>query len=322
MFPFSWLQDAQENIRPYILQTPLTYDEELDLYLKWENLQLTGSFKARGALNKAITLQDWERKKGLVAASAGNHGQGLALAGRKFSAPVTIFTPEDAARNKMAAMQDLGAKIITVKGGYAEAESTGLAYAQKQQATWISPYNDPQVIAGQGTIALEVLSQAPPLSTAEWLVPVGGGGLISGIAIALKENPSLIKESIFHTIVGVQSESSAYMHALYYENSQENVKEYPSLADGLEGAVEKQSITIPITRKLVDKIILVSEEEIAGAIRYAWNKYQQIIEGSAAVTLAAIISGKIIHRPVIAIISGGNIDKPLHQELISDKTLR
>ncbi len=321
MFPFSWLQNAKENIQPYILQTPLTYDEELDLYLKWENLQLTGSFKARGALNKTITLQDWERQKGLVAASAGNHGQGLALAGKKFYAPVTIFTPQNAARNKLAAMQDLGAKIITVKGGYVEAESTAFAYAQEKQATWVSPYNDAQVIAGQGTVALEVLAQAPHLSTAEWLVPVGGGGLISGIAIAVKENPSLIKGNYSYTIVGIQSEASAFMHALFYKNSQENVKEYTSLADGLEGAVEKQSITISITRKLVDKIILVNEEEIAKAIRYAWKKYQQIIEGSAAVTLAAIISGKIIHRPAIAIISGGNIDKPLHQELISDNNL-
>lgn len=320
MFPFSWIQEAAINIQPYILQTPLTYDEELDLYLKWENLQITGSFKARGALNKTITLQDWERQRGLVTASAGNHGQGLALAGKEFDTPVTIFTSQNAARNKVEAMQALNATTFTVQGGYAVVESAGLAYAQEHQATWVSPYNDAQVIAGQGTVALEVLQQAPHLSDAAWLVPVGGGGLISGLALAVKENPG-INHHEKQKIVGIQSEASAYMHAIFYNNSQENVVEYPSLADGLEGAVEKQSLTIPITRRLVDEIILVSEDDIVNAIRYAWKKYLQIIEGSGAVTLAAILSGKIIHRPAIAIISGGNIDKPLHEELIRDQTL-
>ncbi|HSQ26510.1 MAG TPA: threonine/serine dehydratase [Anaerolineales bacterium] len=318
MFPPSWFQSAAKNIYPYILQTPLTYDADLDLYLKWENQQITGSFKARGAFNKVLNLHEWERQRGLVTASAGNHGQGLALAGKTLNSPVTIFTSEHAARNKLDAMQALGATLITVKGGYAEAEIAGLSYAEENEATWVSPYNDGLVIAGQGTIGLEILQQAPEMSDSTWLVPVGGGGLISGVALAVKDNPDLRKKTA-PFIIGVQSEASAFMHALFYQNTQKGVVEYPSLADGLEGAVENRSVTIHLVRRFVDEIILVDEEEIAKAIKFAWQKYHQKIEGSAAVTLAAVISGKITQRPVLAIITGGNIDLHLHQELISDK---
>ncbi len=319
MFPFSWLESAANQIQPYIHLTPLSYDDELGIYLKWENQQVTGSFKARGAFNKTISLVEWERQRGLVTASAGNHGQGLALAGKTFQTPVTIFTSENAAKNKIEAMRALGATLFTVPGGYTQAEQAGLAYAERQHATWVSPYNDAQVIAGQGTLALEILKQAPHISSADWLVPVGGGGLISGVALAVKENPNLLKDNT-HRIIGVQSEASAFMHALFFRNTQNDVREFPSLADGLEGAVEDRSVTIHLTRRLVDEIILVSELEIAKAIRFAWEKYQQVIEGSAAVTLAAIISGKITHRPVIAIITGGNIDQSIHRELISDRS--
>jgi threonine dehydratase len=317
MFPFSWLQNAANNIQPYVHQTPLTYDDELDLYLKWENQQITGSFKARGAFNKTITLLDWEREKGLVTASAGNHGQGLALAGKTFHVPVTIFVSEHAAKNKLEAMQALNATLITVPGGYPEAEQAGLTYASEHQATWVSPYNDAQVIAGQGTVALEILQQLPHLTRADWLVSVGGGGLISGTALAVKQNPDF-RAGAAQRVVGIQSESSAFMHALFYKNTQKGVIERPSLADGLHGAVQAQSVTINLIRKLVDEIILVSEDEIAKAIQYAWKKYQQVIEGAAAVTLAAFLSGKITRRPAIAIITGKNIDQSLHQELIHD----
>lgn len=321
MIPNSWLENASEQINPYICRTPLLYDGELDLYLKLENQQVTGSFKARGAFNKVLTLQEWERQAGLVSASAGNHGQGLALAAKTLNIPLTIFCSDNAAPIKVNAMQALGANLVTVPGGYAQAEKAGLTYAQQNQITWVSPYNDAQVIAGQGTVALEVLEQAAHLTKAYWLVPVGGGGLISGIAIALKENPNL-NPSHNHFVIGIQSEASAFMHALYYKNSQQDVDEFPTLADGLEGAVEQGSVTIPIVKKLVDQIILVSEKEIAEAIKYTWVKYQQIIEGSAAVTLAAIISGKITKRPVIAILSGGNIDQEVHNNLIRDNTYR
>ncbi len=283
--------------------------------LKWENRQITGSFKIRGAYHKTLSLQDWERKMGLVAASAGNHGQGLAHAARSLGIPVTIFSAENAAKNKIEAMHSLGARVILVPGGYHEAEVAGIEYARQEQAVWVSPYNDSQVIAGQGTIALEILSQKPDANAMHWLSPVGGGGLIAGIGAAIKENPSNPPGAGFR-LIGVQSEASAFMHSLYQQNSQVGVEDRPSMADGLSGAVEENSITIPLVQGLVDELILVSEDEIAQAIRFAWEKYQEIIEGSAAVTLAAILSGRIAHRPAILIISGGNIDPQKLQEIL------
>src|SRR5690606_6892457 len=155
--PFIWLQEAARRIAPHIRVTPLMHDAENDLYLKWENQQVTGSFKARGAINKVLLLQDWEREQGLVTASAGNHGQGLALAGKIVGAPVTIFASEHASPKKVAAMRALEAEVRLVPGGYGEAEQAGVEYARQHNATWVSPYNDGQVIAGQGTLALEAL---------------------------------------------------------------------------------------------------------------------------------------------------------------------
>jgi threonine dehydratase len=162
MIPYEWLEQADSRIAPYIQRTPLTHDAARGLYIKWENRQVTGSFKARGAFNKVLLLEDWEREVGLVAASAGNHGQGLALAGKKVRAAVEVFVSEGAVPAKLEAMRALGALIHTVPGGYGEAEAAGKAYAAEQQKTWVSPYNDGQVIAGQGTVGLEILRALIP----------------------------------------------------------------------------------------------------------------------------------------------------------------
>lgn len=310
MIPDAWIYQAVERIAPHIQKTPLEYDPQLKIYLKWENRQITGSFKVRGALNKVLSLEEWERSRGLVAASAGNHGQGVALAGKLTGSPVTIFVPETAIPSKIAAIQKLGAQVIQVPGGYGEAEQVGLAFAQKEQATWISPYNDGQVIAGQGTIALEILEQAPHLLETTWIVPIGGGGLISGIgAVLAKHKPT-------DHLIGVQSAASPFFHTIFYTGSQTGVKEDPSLAEGLAGPVEEGSITIPIVKKLVEQILLVSESEIAHAIQYAWQKYGEQIEGSGAVSLAAILSDKIVQKPAVLIISGGNIQPEVFQRII------
>jgi threonine dehydratase len=309
MIPQEWIQQARLRIAPHILNTPLTKDDELDLIIKWENLQVTGSFKARGALNKILSLQNWECAQGLVAASAGNHGQGVALAGKIVGAPVIIFASEHAVPQKIHAMQALGANVILVPGGYGEAEIAGMAYAQQHQATWISPYNDGQVIAGQGTLALEVLPELSDARAYTWVVPVGGGGLISGIGTAL----SALMPS--HRLIGVQSEASAFMHGLFTHGSQDGLQDLPTLADGLSGPVEAGAVTIPLVRRYADQIILVSESEISGAISQTWRRYHQRIEGSAAVCLAAIFSGKISVHPAVVIITGGNIDETLHKRL-------
>ncbi len=318
MIPYEWLGAAEKRIRPHIRATPLQYDQANDLYLKWENHQVTGSFKVRGAVNKVLTLLEWEREHGLVAASAGNHGQGVALAGKMTIAPVKIFAPEAAVPAKVEAMRALGAEVDLVPGGYAEAERAGLAYANATQATWISPYNDGQVIAGQGTLGLETLEQLPNLDHSTWIVPTGGGGLIAGIGAALKLEPALSQSSRrARKLVGVQSEASAFMHAIYHRGSQQGVEELPSIADGLAGPVEPGSVTIPLVKELLDDLILVRESEIRTAIRHAWLVYGERLEGSAAVALAAILSGKISTRPAVLILSGGNIQPELHAEIVS-----
>ena len=239
----------------------LTYDAQNNLYLKWENHQVTGSFKARGALNKILSLQDWELERGLVTASAGNHGQGVALAGRMKQAHVIVFASEHALQNKLQAMRDLGAEIHLVPGGYGEAEQAGISYANAMGATWVSPYNDGMIIAGQGTIALEIMNELPDPSSVTWVIPAGGGGLVSGIGCALQELKPLPR------LVAVQSEASSFLYQIYHHGTQNGVVELPSIADGLAGPVEEGSVTIPIVKNYVTDFILVSETEIRKAIK-------------------------------------------------------
>jgi threonine dehydratase len=309
MIPTIWLTEAAQRISPYIQRTPLTWDAENNLYLKWENHQITGSFKLRGALNKVLTLQPWECDQGIVTASAGNHGQGVAYASRMVGAPVLIFASEHAVPAKVDAMRSLGAEVRLVPGGYAEAEAAGLTYIKTHAATWISPYNDGQVIAGQGTLGLETLEQLSGTHPPTWVVPVGGGGLISGIAAALENLSPRPK------IIGVQSTASAFFHAIFHQGSQAGVMELPSLADGLSGPVEQGSVTIPMVRQSLDDLILVTEEQIRSAIRFAWHRYHECIEGSAAVTLAAVLAGKITATAALCIFSGGNIQPELHRAI-------
>ncbi len=315
MIPFAWFEQAHERISPYLSKTPLTYDAQQDLFIKWENHQVTGSFKARGALNKVLALQEWELERGLVTASAGNHGLGVALAAKKMQARVIVFAGEHALPIKLQALQELGAEIRLVAGGYGEAEKAGIAYARTTGTTWVSPYNDGMIIAGQGTIALEALQELPDPSGTTWIVPAGGGGLVSGIGCVLQSihpHPPL---------VAVQSEASPFLHEIYQRGTQAGVVELPSLADGLAGPVEEGSVTIPIVKNYVTDFILVSEREIRQAIKFAWVTYQERIEGSAAAALAAVISGKIKNRPTIAFITGGNIQPEDHLEIIHDDML-
>ena len=305
MIPSEWLDQAAARIAPHVRRTLLTNDAGLNIYLKWENQQVTGSFKARGALNKVLSLERWEQEAGLVTASVGNHGQGVALAGKLVGAPAIVFATRNAVPAKVEAMRALGAEIRFVEGGYSKAEAEAIKYAAEQKTTWVSAYNDGYVIAGQGTIGLEIAQDLPPAEGMTWIVPVGGGGLIAGIGAAARR---------YHPrprVIGVQAEASAFMHALFYRGTQEGVPDLPTLADGLSGAVEDGSLTIPMVQQLVDDIFLFSEEEIARAISFAWHRYHERIEGSAAVGLAAILTGRV-HPPAVVVISGGNIQPEVH----------
>ena len=308
MIPSEWLDQAVLRIAPHIRRTLLTNDAELNIYLKWESKQVTGSFKVRGALNKILALQPWECAAGLVTASAGNHGQGVALAGKQVGASVLVFASDHAVPAKVEAMRALGAEVRLVHGGYEVAESTALQFAAENQRIWVSAYNDGQVIAGQGTIGLEIAEDLVPDASQTWVVPVGGGGLISGIGAALERFPSRPR------LVGVNPQASAFMHALYHRGTQANVPDLPTLADGLSGAVENGSLTIPLVKKYADDLITVTENEIGHAMAFAWKKYGERIEGSAAVSLAAVLSGKV-KAPAVVVVSGGNVQPEVHERL-------
>jgi threonine dehydratase len=318
MLPSTWFTQAAERLSPQVLRTPLTYDPHLDIYIKWENHQATGSFKVRGALNKVLTLLPWERDVGIVTASAGNHGLGVAYAAQAAGSPVIVFASETASAIKLKGIRKLGAEVKLVPGGYGDAEAAGIDYARTHNKTWISAYNDGMVIAGQGTIGSEILDQLPERRQFYWIIPCGGGGLASGIAAAVKSQST--EKPINHQMYAVQSEASSYMHAAYYTSSQEGVVQSVSLADGLAGPIEDGSITIPLARRYLDGVLLVSEADIALAVSYAWHHYNEVIEASAATSLAAVLSGKFTNRPAILIISGGNINPETHQKLIALQT--
>jgi threonine dehydratase len=321
MIPSEWIDLAARRINGQIIVTPLTYDPDLDLYLKWENRQITGSFKIRGALNKVLTLAAWEQQRGLVTASAGNHGQGVAFAGRMVGAPVLVFASDHAVPAKVEAMRALGAEVRFVQGGYELAERTGLEYATENGLTWVSPYNDGQVIAGQATVGLEVLAQlaaqargAVPGSV---IVPVGGGGLVAGIAAAMQRSTPQAQ------IVGVQSDASPFFYHLYHTGTQAGVVEQESIADGLAGAVEEGAMTIPMVRRSVSQFVLVTEAQVAAAVAYAWAEHHEMIEGSAAVSLAAVRTGAFLRPggPVVAVISGGNIQPERHARICAENPM-
>lgn len=317
MIPYEWFGQAQERISPHTVRTPLTHDAQRGMFLKWENQQITGSFKARGAVNKVLSLQEWERSAGLVAASAGNHGQGVALAGQLTGSKVEVFVPGHAVPSKVEAIRSLGGELHFVNGGYGETEVAALEYTREKGKTFISPYNDGQIIAGQGTIALEVVQQlangfdTSPRDIAAWIFPTGGGGLISGCAAALAAGGS--RPSVF----GVQPAASAFTHSLFHRGTQQGVSDNPTLADGLSGAIDADSITIPMLREFVADMVTVSEEEIERAIADAWWLYSEKIEGSAATALAAVLEGTLATRPCVVILTGGNIQREVFDEIIA-----
>ena len=319
MIPTTWLYDAAQRLEGKLIRTPLTHDEERDLYIKWENQQKTGSFKARGALNRAMILEDWEKEMGLVTASAGNHGQGVALAGQILGASVRVFVPKETPPVKIDAMRAMDATVELVDGGYHAAEEAGLAYAKRNDAVWLSPYNDGHVVAGQGTVAHEILDELPEAAEMTWVVPVSGGGLLSGIAAVVREQAqnALRPGSAQARVIGVQVENAAFMHGFFHHGTQYDVVERPTLADGLAGAVEEGAITISLIRKYVDDILLVSEDEVAEAVAFAWHAYGEKIEAAGAVGLAAYLQGKLPETSLVQIISGGNIQPDLHADIIA-----
>lgn len=305
MLPANWIASAEERLSGRINLTPVSFEKQINSFIKWENKQKTGSFKIRGALNKILQLTPEEIQHGLATVSSGNHGLAAATGAAIIGAKIRVFAPDFISQEKVEAIQKFGAEVSLVDGGYGEAERTAIEFSKINQKIWISPYNDGQVIAGQGTLGLEITRQIDLNVIDQIVFPIGGGGLAAGIGASMEGLSSHPK------LIGVQSSASPYFYQEYHSHTQTNIREEETLAEGLAGPLEQGSITIPLVHHYLDDILLVTEEEIGQAIVFAWDNWKEKIEGSGAVPLAAILSGKLGNKKSVLIFSGGNIDPEL-----------
>ncbi len=306
-FSLDEIYQAKETLKEVVYKTALIYNHFLSdisgnkVYVKMENLQRTGSFKLRGAYNKIANLTDEERKRGVIASSAGNHAQGVAIAATIYGIKCTIVMPKHAPLSKATATRRYGAEVILHGEVYDEAYEEARRIQKETQATFIHPFNDPLVIAGQGTIALEILEDLPDVEVV--VVPIGGGGLISGIAMALKTLKPEVK------IVGVQSKNMPSMAESISQQKLVTVNGLSSIADGIS-VKTPGNLAFEIVKQYVDEIVTVDEDEIASAMLLFLESAKVVAEGAGAASASAIIH-RLSHyknRKMVAILSGGNID--------------
>ncbi|MEY4988610.1 MAG: hypothetical protein RI933_243, partial [Actinomycetota bacterium] len=283
-----------------------------EIFLKAENLQRTGAYKLRGAYNRMSKLTAAERKKGVVAASAGNHAQGVALAAKKLGIKATIFMPFGASLPKFQATQNYGAQVVLEGAVFAETLKAAQEYAAKKGAIFIPPYDHLDVIAGQGTVGLEVVQQVPDVKTI--LVAIGGGGLAAGVAVAAKL--AAAKEGRKIQVIGVQSENAASYVPSLKKGTPTQIHTSPTIADGI--AVSKPgAIPFALIAKHLDKVVTVNDNQIATAIVALLERSKLVVEPAGAVAVAALMTGKVKPRgTTVAVLSGGNIDPLLLQKVI------
>lgn len=299
--------DAEKRIRSYVRETPLDYSVALSrltncqVYLKCENLQYTGAFKVRGAFNKLLTLTEKQRKQGVVTASSGNHGAAVAFGLNTLKIPGIVFVPENASSTKVDSIRHYDVPLEFYGTDCMQTELHALAYAKQHNMIYVSPYNDPHVIAGQGSIGVEISRQLNKIDAV--LVPIGGGGLIAGIAGYLKAISPEIK------IIGCLPENSPVMSESVKAGKIIDIETKPTLSDGTAGGIEPDSITFDICREFVDDYILVSEDEIKNAIITLLKTQHQLIEGAAGVALASLLkkSQQFKDKNVVVVLSGANI---------------
>lgn len=311
------IRKARRAIAGTIRQTPvvpsqaLTETAGVPVSLKLEHTQVTGSFKLRGATNAVANLSEAQKKDGVVGVSTGNHGRGLAYAARAAGVPCIICMSDLVPQAKIDGIRAQGAEVRIVGHSQDEAQEEVDRLVAQQGMAMVPPFDHPDIIAGQGTVGLELLEQVPDVATV--LVPVSGGGLISGVAAAIKAQHPGVK------IIGVSMERGAAMYACQRAGKPILVEELPTLADSLGGGIGLDNRwTFAMTRDLVDDIVLVNESEIAAGIRHAYWQERQIIEGSGAVGIAALLAGKIkVSGPLAVLLSGGNIDMNQHHRIIS-----
>lgn len=322
MLDIKKIKEAKERIKEVIVDTPLSFAPNLSqicgcsVYLKKENLQITGAFKIRGAYNKIATLNDEQRSCGVVAASAGNHAQGVALSASKFGIKAIIVMPESTPLTKVNGVKNYGAEVILHGSNYDEAYAYALKYGKENSLTFVHPFEDDEVMAGQGTLALDIIENCENLDAI--IVPVGGGGLISGIAVAAKSlNPNI-------EIIGVGAKGAPALKNSFDLKTAVDSLSVRTIADGI-AVRDTSKITLEYMLKSVDKFISVDDEEIASAILFLLEKQKLVVEGAGAVGVAALLHGKLEHlrdKKVAVVLSGGNMDVTLLSVIIEKGLLK
>lgn len=311
---FKSIIEAEKKIRSFIRETPLEYSYPLSaeagckVYLKLENIQITGSFKARGSMNKILLLKNDKRK--IITASTGNHGLGVANALKATGKEGTIFLPTKASIAKVEAIKQRGVPVEFYGDSGEVTEVYARQLAEKTNQIYVSPYNDLDVIAGQGSIGVELYRQLPELDTV--FVSIGGGGLIAGIAAYLKSVNPKIK------IIGCLPANAPVMYECVKAGKVIDVPEQPTLSDGTAGGIDHDAITFELCRDLIDDYILTSEEEILTAMRSVLKHHHLVIEGSAGVAVAAILQQKekSTGKKVAAVICGGNVSESVLKKVV------
>ncbi len=305
---------ARYALKDVAIMTDVLYAPKLkkgaELYLKTENLQITGSFKVRGAYYKMSTLTDEEKARGVIACSAGNHAQGVALAAQKNGIKSVICLPDGAPISKVEATRSYGADICLVEGVYDDAYNKALELRDSEGYTFIHPFDDPDVIAGQGTIALELAEQIPDMDAV--IVPIGGGGLISGVAYTIKAlNPNI-------KVYGVQASGAPSMLNSINDSHIERLDSVFTIADGI-AVKEPGTLTYELCSKYVDEIVTVNDDEIAAAILALMEQHKLVCEGAGAVAVAAAMFGKVDleGKKTVCLLSGGNIDVTILSRVIT-----
>lgn len=303
MLTFEMIQEAKRALEGIARKTPLDPAPKFgaNVYIKSENLQLTGAFKLRGAYNKIRSLTPEERERGVIACSAGNHAQGIALSAAKLGIRSIICMPAGAPISKVEATRSYGAEVVLVPGVYDDAAREAERLTQEHGYTFAHPFNDPYVIAGQGTIGLEILEQLPEVE--QVVVPIGGGGLISGVAMAVKT----LKPSC--RVIGVQAAGAASMYASRRAGRPVELDGVATIADGI--AVKKPGdLTFALCQKYVDEIVTVNEDEISSAILALMEVQKTVAEGAGATPVAAVMFGRVdtTRLKTVCLVSGGNVD--------------
>lgn len=296
------IREARDALSGVAEKTPIVTSTRLgkNLYIKSENLQKTGSFKIRGAFNKIRMLSPEEAKRGVIACSAGNHAQGVALSATRLGIKSVICMPEGAPILKVEATRGYGAEVVLVPGVYDDAAREAERLSREEGYTFAHPFNDPYVIAGQGTIGLEILEQVPEVE--QIIVPIGGGGLISGVAVAVKSMRPNVR------IIGVQASTVPSMFVSQRNGEITTVKDGPTIADGIH-VLTPGDLTFRLVQEYVDEIVTVSEDEIAAAIVALLEGPKTVAEGAGATSVAAYLFNKIdTSLNTVALVSGGNVD--------------